>query len=93
MRTRCLTRLLLDHWVVVDQHNRVDHRSLALRPLGQVGDGEGQSGSKGSEGPARGDNRRPSRAGYGAEVGTRRYAKVGGWSIVVNHSISAADKA
>jgi hypothetical protein len=32
----------------------VEHRSLPLRPLGQVGDGEGRSGSKGGEGPARG---------------------------------------
>jgi hypothetical protein len=30
-----------------------------LRPLGQVGDGEGRSGSKGGEGPARGQSMSP----------------------------------
>jgi hypothetical protein len=35
----------------------VEHRSLPLRLLGQVEDGEGRSGRKGGEGPARGGNR------------------------------------
>jgi len=53
-------------WAVGRQstHKLVEHRSLTPSPPWAGRDGEGRSGSKGGEGPARGGNRFPRSAAH-----------------------------